>query len=231
VRALAREVALGIADGKERSEVLAHVASCAACRSDLAELADVADDLLALTPSEEPPAGFETRVLAELGIEPSRRSRRLRRPLVRPRRVLVAAAVASLMAVTATASALVLTSQDERELAGHYQAALERVGGEYFQAARLHDAQGRPVGQVFGYQGRPSWLFIVVYGPYRQTPLTATLTTTERAVIPLQAVDLDEQRASWGGEIPVDLREVELVRVVDENGNAYEARVPAGPGE
>jgi Putative zinc-finger len=231
VREVAPELALGIADGKERAEALAHLASCAACRSYLAELTDVADDLLALTPSEEPPVGFETRVLTELGIERPRRSHRLRWPLVRPRRVLVAAAAACLLAVATTAGTLLRAFEDERELAGQYRSALDNVGGEYFQATALHNSRQTRVGQVFGYQGDPSWLFVVVYAPYRHTPFTGSLTTTDGDTVPLRAVELNAQRASWGGEIPIDLREVELVRLVDKRGNVYQARIPAGPGE
>jgi hypothetical protein len=148
---------------------------------------------------------------------------------VRPRRVLLAAAAACLLAVATTTSALLLASRDERELASQYRAALDSVGGEYFQAARLRDARQTPVGQVFGYQGNPSWLF-VVYAPYRHTPLTGTLTTTGGRTIKLN-LNLGEQRASWGGEIPIDLREVALVRLVDRSGNVYQARIPSGPGE
>jgi Putative zinc-finger len=231
VRELAPELALGIADGKERAEALAHLASCAACRSYLAGLTDVADDLLALLPSEEPPVGFETSVLTELGIEPSRPSRRPRlRFAFQPRRILLATASACLLAVAATASVLLLTFQDERELAGQYRTALDNVGGEYFQATRLYNDRRTPVGQVFGYQGRPSWLFVVVYAPYRETALTGTLTTTTGETVPLRAIDLDAQRASWGGEIPIDLREVESLRLVDRRGNVYRAQIPGGPG-
>lgn len=231
VRELAPELALGIADGKERAEALAHIASCAACRSYLAELTDRADDLLALAPSEEPPAGFETRVLTKLGIEPQPVTRRLRRPLVWPRRALLAAAAACLVAVATTASVLTLSFQDERELAGQYQSALDNVGGEYFQATRLFNTRQTPVGQVFGYQGDPSWLFVVVYAPFRETALTGTLTTNGGDIVPLDGIDLNARRASWGGEIPIDLRDVELVRLVDQRGNVYQARIPAGPGE
>jgi len=231
VRALAPELALGIADGKERADALAHLASCAACRGHLAELTDVADDLLALTPPEEPPVGFETRVLTELEIEPRKRTRRLPWPRSEPRRVLLAATAACVLAAATTASALLLTFQDERELAGQYRAALENVGGEYFQATRLRDSRGTAVGQVYGYQGRPSWLFIVVYKRHRDSPLTGSLTTTAGETVPLRALALDSERASWGGELPVPLREVEVLRLVDESGNVFQARIPRGPDE
>jgi Putative zinc-finger len=231
VRQLAPELALGIADGKERAEALAHLASCAACRTYLAELTDVADDLLALTPSEEPPVGFETRALTELGIEPPRPSRRLRWPLVRPRRVLVAAAAAAVLAVGTTAGAFMLAFEDERDLADQYRAALDNVGGEYFQATALRNSRQTAVGQVFGYEGDPSWLFVVVYEPYRDTPLTGSLTTTGGDTVALRGIELNAKQASWGGEIPIDLRDVELVRLTDKSGNVYQARIPAGPDE
>jgi hypothetical protein len=224
VRELAPELALGIADGKERADALDHLGSCARCRAHLAALTDVADDLLALTPAEEPPLGFETRVLAGLGIGPEHRPRTARRGLV----AAVAAACLLLGVVTATVSLRAAWS-DERELAGQYRAALDSVGGEYFQAAPLRNIRGTRVGQVFGYQGHPSWLFLVVYGPYRQVALTGSLTTTDRNVIPLGRLELDAERSSWGGEIPIDLREVELVRLVDDTGGVYEAEIPPDP--
>jgi hypothetical protein len=226
VRELAPELALGIADGKERADALDHLGSCTRCRAHLAALTDVADDLLALTPAEEPPLGFETRVLAGLGIGPELRPR----PRARSR-VLVAAVAAAclLLGVGAATVSLRATWSDERQLAGQYRAALDSVGGEYFQAAPLRNTRGTRVGQIFGYQGQPSWLFIVVYGPYRQVALTGSLTTTDRNVIPLGQLELDAERSSWGGEIPIDLREVELVRLVDDTGGVYEAKIPPDP--
>jgi hypothetical protein len=63
---LSAELALGILEGRERAVALAHVEHCADCRQDLLAMGAVADRLVELTPSAEPPAGFETRVLARL---------------------------------------------------------------------------------------------------------------------------------------------------------------------
>jgi hypothetical protein len=63
---LGAELALGTLDGRERAEVLAHVEHCPNCRQELLLLSDIADRLVELTPSAEPPVGFETRVLAVL---------------------------------------------------------------------------------------------------------------------------------------------------------------------
>jgi len=63
-RALASELALGIADGAERAEALDHLAGCADCRRAVAELTEVTDELLLIAPEHEPPVGFESRVLS-----------------------------------------------------------------------------------------------------------------------------------------------------------------------
>jgi hypothetical protein len=229
IRAIAAELALGIADGRERADALAHIGSCAACRAHLAELTEVADDLLTLAPAETPPVGFETRVLSELGIEPGKRFRWIPRLGLRVRRLALGVAGASVLAAGAAAAGVVIALDDERDLAAQYESALESVGGEYFQATRLHDAAGTEVGQVFGYQGEPSWLFVVVYDDFRETPLRGTLTTTDGDAVPLRALELDEEQATWGGSIPVDLRDVETVRLTAGDGNEYSAEIPPGP--
>src|SRR4029450_14086852 len=80
VRSLVPELALGIAAGDDRARALEHLADCPACRGRLEELSIVADELLLLAPAQEPPAGFESRVLGRL--EPPARPPRRRRILV-----------------------------------------------------------------------------------------------------------------------------------------------------
>ncbi len=61
------ELALGLLSGPERATGLSHLAGCPSCREQVDELARVADRLLLLAPEAEPPAGFESRVLAAVG--------------------------------------------------------------------------------------------------------------------------------------------------------------------
>lgn len=63
----ADELALGAVEEPLRSHLLQHAAGCAECRALLDGLGSVADRLLILAPEVEPPAGFESRVLARLG--------------------------------------------------------------------------------------------------------------------------------------------------------------------
>lgn len=67
LRAVAAELALDELTGSERSTALAHLSSCDACRALVADLAVVADAVLLVAPSIEPPAGFESRVLERIG--------------------------------------------------------------------------------------------------------------------------------------------------------------------
>lgn len=67
VRELLPEVALDVADARDRAQVLAHTEICADCRRELAATVTVVEDLAALAPPAEPPAGFDQRVLAALG--------------------------------------------------------------------------------------------------------------------------------------------------------------------
>src|SRR6059058_3689151 len=77
IRALLPELALGIADGEERARALEHLGGCAECRRELDELSAIADELVALAPEREPPAGFEGRVIERLRVRaaPARAAR------------------------------------------------------------------------------------------------------------------------------------------------------------
>ena len=65
---VAAELALGVLTGRERAAALAHLDGCESCREQVRELTMVQDELLALLPAQEPPAGFESRVLDRLGL-------------------------------------------------------------------------------------------------------------------------------------------------------------------
>jgi hypothetical protein len=90
------ELALGLIAEPRRSALLDHSGSCAVCQANLDAATALGDRLMLLTPDAEPPAGFESRVLARLGTEsPSQR---------RPARLrwLVAAAVVALALLAGT---------------------------------------------------------------------------------------------------------------------------------
>ena len=220
-RQILPELALGIADGEERALALEHLAGCARCRRELEDLSVVADDLLALAPEHEPPAGFEARVLERLELRRapvprsrvSLRLRRFRFPGV------------ALAGAAAAAIALVLVYGPDHRLASQYRAALQSAHGQYFQSARLRAPDGTQGGIVFAYQGSPSWLFYVLDGSdstgvYREQLITRSGRTVNLPQFKLVG-------GSWGVTIPIPLRDVAAVRLSrTASGRVFDAKLP-----
>src|SRR4051812_13474717 len=226
-RQLAAELALGIADGEERATALRHLAACPDCRRELPELSEAADELLMLAPEQEPPVGFESRVLARVQPAPrpaGRRARRWRRPLA----VLAPAAVAAALAVTITLGA----TSDDRRLADQYRATLAAAHGSYFEAAPLRAPADMPAGVVYAYRGTPSWIFVAVDRPYRSTAYTVELAMTSGQRVPLPSLRLDRRTGSAGQALLVDLHRVSAILLIGgARGQVLQAKLPhAGDG-
>jgi len=214
---LAPEVALGTIEGHERAEALRHLSECGDCRRLVEQLSGVTDELLLRAPVQEPPVGFESRVVGALGIQERkpRRARRLLRVLGPP----VAAAVAAVVALAAV-------YHDDRVTAERYRETLEQAGGRAFHAARLHDGTGARAGVVFGYQGSPSWVLVTVDPAHRDQVARGELVTTDHRTVPLPALELD-RNGTWGGAIPVNPYDVAAIRLLgDRPGEVLEAPLP-----
>jgi Putative zinc-finger len=155
VRGLLPELALGVTEGRERADVLEHLAGCPDCRVELDRLSAVADELLLLAPERQASPGFEARALGAMA--GARHRRTFRRALV--------PALAATLAAALMAGALLLAFEDDRDLASRYRQTLEIADGKYLTAAELREAGGSEAGTVFGYEGSPSWVFVDVQLP------------------------------------------------------------------
>jgi hypothetical protein len=215
VQELAAELALGVINGEERARALDHLAVCAECRRAVDELSEVADGLLLLAPSREVPIGFESRALAPVAA--LRRPRRRRRALA----PIAAAAAAAILAVAGT----LLVVEDDLQLASDYRGALATANGEGFRVAHLYSAAGAQTGTVFGYQGEPSWLMVIVAPGERADIRGAELVLGDGRRVALPSFALDPANGSWGGAIPVPLDQVSVVRLLNAQGEALVARL------
>jgi hypothetical protein len=227
IRDLAAEIALGIADGEERAEALRHLSTCGECRRVIEELSQVADELLILAPIQEPPAGFESRVVEGLGLRrpPRRRGRWLTLRWIAPRLgpALAAAAV--------TAVTLIGVYHDDHQTAERYRESLAQAGGQYFQAEPLADETGARSGVAFGYEGSPSWVLLSVNPAHRDAVTRGELVTKDGRTIALPSLELD-RNGSWGGAIPVKLYKVDSIRLLgDSPGEVLQASFPRGVSE
>jgi hypothetical protein len=194
VRELGPELALAVVDGERRADLVAHLASCPACRDEVEGLTGVADRVPLLAPAAEPPVGFESRVTARL------RSAR------RPRRWRVPVAVAALVAA-AVAGAVVERATSDPDTA---TAAL--------RAAPLRAADGEPAGEVFVHPGRPGWLFVRMDYPEVGGPHVVRLVVRDGTSAVLGRVEVVGGRASVGGISPVPVEELRTVQVVGPDG-------------
>lgn len=216
-RAAAPELALGVLDGEERAQVLAHARDCPACRAHLDELAVVAGEILTAAPVHEPPPGFETRVLDALAPappSPARRRRRLLPALVAA--VLLAAGGGSWITLSATS--------DERRLGAHYRDVLARAGGRYLAAVELRDAAEAKRGVVFVYQGDQPWVTIVLADGVADERWEVEISTRDGAVRELGQFDPAATGPVWGRALPVAVRQVATVRLAGADGSDLRAR-------
>jgi hypothetical protein len=218
VRDLAAEVALGIATGEERSRVLEHIASCTGCRQEIAELAQVADSLLLLAPEEEPPAGFESRVL-----------RRIEQPRASFRRRVAVMGAGACIALVVGAGGVLLALGEDRRLADNYRHALAGANGDYFGVVDLTDEGGEKAGHVFGYDGDPSWVFVTFAEVEEPGEFGMQVVTRMGERLDGGSFEISAEKKSWGGELPVDLDEVATIRYVLRGGaSVMVARFPSG---
>jgi hypothetical protein len=214
VRALAADLAVGIADGQERDAALRHAATCAECRLLVSELSSVVDDLLLLAPSHEPPAGFASRTLARMTASSPRRTAGRRPWMVR---VAVAAAVAAALALGA--GVVYQGTSGDRRLADSYRAVLAQGNGSFFAAAPLR-SPGGTLGSVFGYQGQPSWLFATLSQPPAQPEhYDVQLVISDGRHLSLGGTVLGGTHRTWGAQIPVELSQVRQLRFEAASGH------------
>jgi Putative zinc-finger len=167
----APELALGVLTGRERARALAHLDRCDACRENVRQLTMTGEELVGLLPAIEPPVGFETRVMARLGLDtptpvPARRlspARLFGRRLAdwigggwagsggvsHPRRILAAAA---------TAVAVIAAGLGGWGL----HAATSSPTASPLSSAAFLTASHQTTGQVYFYNAGSRWLYMSV---------------------------------------------------------------------
>lgn len=205
---LSAEVALGVADGADRAWALEHVAGCQECRARIERLSSLADELLLVAPGVEPPAGFEERVVAAIRPRPVRsRARRMLVPVT-----------AALAAAACAAAAVWFALGDDRDLADSYRDALAVANGEYFDAAPIEQPGGGKVGYAYGYQGRTSWVFAVVYDGVADGRYELEVVTGDGRRMPLRPIEVADGHGSAGGATEVSFDDISQLRLLDSGG-------------
>jgi hypothetical protein len=224
VRELAPELALGIAAGEERDAALRHVTGCLGCRRLVSELSSVGEDLLLLAPPQEPPAGFEARVLDALAPSPRRTGGRSGR-----RRSIAAAVLAAavLVSIAVGGWSVFMATAGDRRLAESYQAALAVGRGSFFASAPISGPEGR-AGTVFGYEGQPSWVVLTMGSGTAAQAFRIEAVTDDGRVLPLGEETLGGGDV-WASRLPVALSTVRELRFEGTDGSRLIARFAPPP--
>ena len=197
LREVAPEVALGVLDGADRAQALAHVASCAACRRYVDELSRTADALLLAGPEAEPPAGFEQATVALL---------RPKTPRVARLRVLAAAAALA-------------------GIAGSLWAVLGRetapAGRDDLRTAAIVGRDGRQVGEVSVHDDTTSWCLVSVNAPGVTSDYTVHAQLRDGRTVPIQTFSVRDGVGSYGKVMPVRARDIVEMRLVAAGGGLW----------
>ncbi len=209
---LAAELALGTVSGSERAAALDHLAGCVACRDLVDQLARAADTMLLLAPVAEPPPGFESKVLARMGVAPMRP---LRRPL--GRRILAGVAAAALVATLSAAGAAWLADSDEEAVPVALRTAL------------VVDDDGEWTCRAVVYGEDPTWLVVSLD---RTDGLNASFSVEAVRAgmpdpVPVGRFSIQDGHGSMAQAVELPAEAVEAVRVLDGTGRVrYEVTFP-----
>ena len=213
-RDLAAEMALGTLAGDDRARLITHLASCSQCRGLVEELSVVADSLLLLAPEHEPPAGFENAFLAQFK-SPARRSRLQ----------WLATAAAVLVLIGGSAGTALWVTKSDRDLGSHYRHALEEANGKYFGVRPVHDEDRTKVGNLFVYEGDPSWAFLVMNGSVAGGEYRAEVVSTSGEASSLGTFTITSSDRTWGTDLGESLKEVGVLRFTSVHGDDLTVRI------
>jgi hypothetical protein len=216
---MAAELALGVLDGRERAQAIAHLDRCDACRENVRQLTLTGEGLLGLLPPSEPPAGFETRVVARLGTAGQRPKETRRKEsgpkearLRRTRHMLATAAVALV------AAACGLGGWGLRGTASPPSQAHGGTSQSILRTAALVTAAHRPAGQVFLYNGRPGWLYMNVETGSGNGTVICQLQSRDGHITTVGSFQLTGGSGYWGSPDPVNPATVTGARLTTSNG-------------
>jgi hypothetical protein len=229
---VAAELALGALTGRERAEALTHLDRCPACREHVRQLTVTGQQLLRLLPPEEPPPGFETRVLERLGLAahrpgPSGRRRRFgrgrhfgrgrrdgrRRGAGRPgvgRRALAAVAVTLAVAGSALGGWRLGDAGSS--------SARSSPAGSSLSSAVLLSASRQTVGTIYFYGANRQALFVSVNFPSGTGTVICQLVSQGGNVVTLGSFSLDTGYGAWGSPDLVSHGQFTGARLVSQKG-------------
>ncbi len=218
------ELALGILNGRERAQVLAHVESCPSCHAEMEQLSLAADSLLEVVPGIEPPLGFEVRLMERLGAGGAAR-RLVRRHWRMRQSVLLAACLLLMVGVGIGAGWL---ARGGPAPAVGRSAFGTGPGGHVVTESLV--SGGRAVGQVVVYRGQTSWLSMSLDDGSWSGSATCEVRLANGKKVPLGNFWLNHGYGAWIVTLPAGTGPIATASVVTPGGVLASAHLPLGEG-
>jgi hypothetical protein len=190
--------------GAERGEALAHIDQCGQCRTLVSELTHAGELIPLLAREEEPPSGFENRVLEVFG---GRRRRG------RWRWIAIVAATAAAAAIVSVATVrMVDRGRDDDAVV-----AKETTLGE-MRAAPMIGPADTPVGWAFASDGRPAAIAVTVDYLLPSGEYTIEAVDGDGDPVKLGTVTVTDGRGVWWGTTKASARGLAVVSLVAADG-------------
>lgn len=213
VRDAAPELALGILSGTERADVLAHLDSCAGCRSYAAQLSVTADSLVLLAPESEPPAGFERRATTRLA------AARGQRRFPGPRVLVSAAAVVAATMIATLALVRILDTGGSRPLPATVR------------EATMIGAGGQRAGHAFVVRSNHTLALLTVTYALPAGRYGVEAVSYEGHTRRVGSVRIAGGEGTWSGTLPGGSAPPAVLRLVRGSNVVCEARFAGAPVE
>jgi|SRR5579872_4424661 len=202
LRASLAECALGILDGRERAVVMAHVETCEECEGDLLALSATSEALLTVPVAQDPPLGFESRVMDRIRASDTSVTRLGWRPLQ------LVAAAAVLMAAFGVGWAL--------DHATSAPGTTNAVRSDIVERNLV--SNGRTIGAVYVDTARPSWMFVSIDAPGAPSRIRCEVVTTSGRHDLVGTFWLSGGYGAWGKRLDVPWSSVRTVEISTTSG-------------
>ena len=231
---VAAELALGVLTGRERAEAVAHLDECDSCREHIRQLLLTGEEMLGLLPSREPTEGFESRVMARLGVTapdsdqspaagggpalataPGPGGGRSRKNPARWSRRMLSLAAVALAVVACGLGGWALRGVTGPSAGGGGSTAQAPLREATLTSATTQQEEGK----VYLYDGSPRWLYMGVdtHNTSDKTVI-CQLETRSGRVITIGSFQLQGGYGAWGSPDPVAASDVTSARITSMNG-------------
>ncbi len=226
LRDVAGELASGILSGSSRAEALEHLEHCTGCRSSVEKLSEAADWVLLAAPEADPPMGFESRVLSPI-TEPSPAGPRANAATphrsasptrtIRWRRAVIGIAAVAAASVGGVVGVAALD-------AGAHGTSHEQVADPTsLRSASFVGADGRPVGQLQAYNGRPAWVFMNVDASGADGTVVCQLQMANGTTVPVGVFEVHDGVGEWAHTVGIDVGQLHGAKLVTASGSTLAA--------